>query len=114
MKYNDTIIKGTDHHRVLGVCDEVIYYSYNDNHTKFCGSKTKQELLADGWTVEEPEWVPEKFEKYFYICYGDVDIAYWHDDELDIQRTAMGQYKTRAEAEAMRDKLLAVVKENQV
>ena len=61
---------------------------------------------------DQPQWEPEIGDKYWFVDHGYVDKDFWDDMAYDgDRRNFLGVYRTRKEAEAMRDKIKLYVKQ---
>jgi len=50
--------EGGDTHKVLGVCGEVVFISWIDNHGRFSRTATEADLKDNGYTWDTPAWEP--------------------------------------------------------
>lgn len=104
MKQGDILIKGETRRKVLGVCGEVVFMSRNNDFSIVAGIPyTVQELLEDGWTVEQQPWEPKDEDKAWFINdEGTTVRGDWNSAHTDWTRISnfLGIYPTKAAAEA--------------
>lgn len=95
-------------HKILGVCDNIVFVSWIDNFERSHDPKTEHE--ADMFLIKlvEEKWVPEKGDDYWLInSEGTIVSSYYENDSTDEFRLSVGNiYKTKEEAEAYKHKLI--------
>lgn len=87
------IIKNSDGKRkILGICGEVYFLSWNNDFEEMCFGMTIKELKKNGYTLaEQPRGKPNLSDKYYCIDeYGDLVYRYWDGDEYDDYRYSIG------------------------
>jgi len=113
-KKGDIIVRGEDKRKVLGVCGEVVFVSQDNNYTKMGFHYTHQELIDNGWKLEEKEWKLEVGGEYFYpdINYsGKYNSSQWNNDRIDNRRkNTVGIFKTAEEAIARYEEIIKLIK----
>lgn len=116
IKKGDILVKNISKIKVLEILGDIFFLSQDDDFEVVGDMYTKQEILEDGWKVESPKWEPKMREIYWYISYipAGIDFALWWGDSFDLaKQDGLGVYPTKEAAQAMYDKLVAFVKENQ-
>ena len=85
-----------DTRKILGVCGEVLFISWTDNHGWFSRTGTEADLKADGYTWDTPAWEPEKSNIYWFSDErGNVYDSIWDNDQSDHnRRDFLGIYET--------------------
>jgi len=110
-KKGDIIVVGEYKRKVMEVLGDLVFISQND-HTRSSGFNTHQELIDNGWKLEEKEWTPEINEEYFYPdfieCKYDWDT--WVNDTNDnIRKNTVGIFKTPEEAIARYEEMIKLI-----
>ena len=88
--------------KILGVCGDVVFMSWIDNHGRFSRTGTEVDLKENGFTWDTPAWEPERGVKYWFAKDNSTaDWAYWDNDEEDQgRRDFLGIHQTRELCEA--------------
>jgi len=101
--------------KILGVTNEIIFISHENDHTSASDANyTKQDLIDLGWIFPVEKWVPEKGMTYFIPDVSGENKYYpstWANHEIDNYRLANNLVcRTKEEAIALTDKMLGAVK----
>lgn len=112
------IKKGDDKRKVLGVCGEMVFVSHSDNYEHHSASETQVYWERNGWSLVEEAWEPSRSDNYWTVSF-DEDNGFrevsWMDDVFDRGRAKNGLvFKTQEEAQAMFERIMAMVKEGKV
>lgn len=121
MKYKQgDIIKNEDGKRkILGICGEVYFLSFDNDFSHSCGNNyTNTDLEDMGYKlalVKESKWKPKKGELYWYMCYdGIFEKVVWFNDNFDNKCYNIGNcFKSKDDPriEEYKQKLLNLGKE---
>ena len=100
--------------KILGVLNEVIFISRENEHTGAGSFYTKAELINRGYIFPVEKWTPEMQSSYFIpnvTSRSKHNLSIWANDEMDNIHLANNLVcRTPAEAIALTNKMLGAVR----
>ncbi len=109
LKQGDIIVNEAGERKILGICGLVYILSEKNSFNTVDFFMTIKDIKDNKYTLKKKDW-PEKYNDNYWSVGSDGGIGetYYDGDRVDEWRKAIGNmFKTKAEAEAYKAKMLS-------